>query len=124
MRLLAYKRFVEQLPVVSKMHPHLVIEDTFHRMSPREYLFEASADYFDAVSFVWIDSDESYVKARLEHMAKEGLVESVGGAMRQRRRAAAAFEAPPDGTSVFTCVRADNAEADALLALARASITK
>ena len=103
------------------MYPDLIIDDAFHREEAREYFFSEAKKYFNRVVFVWIDSAEPDVAVRMQHMKEVGMIESVEGALLKRQRTAAKFQPLHPGVPVFTCVKGDDAEADALWQLIKSN---
>lgn len=79
-----YRRAAEKFPMLAKMHEGVVIDHAFHRKLPREYLFEEARKHFGEVAFVWIQSEEGYVRRRLELLERMGMIRSVADALRGR----------------------------------------
>ena len=121
-RLSLYKRVLEDMPKLSKMHPNIVLEDPFTRAKPRDAFFNAARKHFDRVVFVWIDSDEPNVTKRLELMRRKGLIQSIQTALERRKMVAAGLERLDPSTRVFKCMLADDVETKALWTLINSEI--
>ncbi len=91
-RLRIYRQCAQDLPLLSKMYQHVVVERTFHRKKPREFLLAEAKKSFDIVIFVWVDADETLVRGRLEAMQQARLIESVEKALAEREEAKKEFE--------------------------------
>ena len=115
-RLFLYKNVLADFSKISKMHPDMIIEDSFHRTAAREYFLTEARKYFKPVVFIWIDSDEAHVAERIRHMVTTGAIGSYEEGVRRRKSAAKHFT--QDHTMrVFKCVKGDEAELDALWSL-------
>ena len=117
LRLFLYERIIEDFPRLSKMHPDTIVNDEFHRETPREYFLAEARKYFGTVVFIWIDSDEIHVRGRLRDMVEIGMLPDFGRALKGWRRATRTFDPPKPDTRVFRCANADDVEAEALWAL-------
>lgn len=122
LRRFLFSRIIEDFPKLAKMYPDMIIHDAFHRAKPRTYFFAEAKKYFDPVVFIWIDSDEAHVEARVRHMQEIGLVGRFETAVQRRKKAVLAFEQLGPDTPVFKCVQADDAEVEALWALIQESV--
>lgn len=89
-----YKNVFKDFPLLSKMYPDVVVDDTFHREAPREYFLSEARKYYNPVVFVWIDSDDASVRVRLKHLWKRRRIRSVEQALHKRDRAAAKLQLP------------------------------
>ena len=116
-RLWIYQRVLQELPMLSKLHPDTIVDAVFQRRQPRKYFLEEAKKYFKPVVFVWIDSDESHVEERLRWMKARRIIPTVEDGIRRRQAAANLFDGLDPGERVFKCVRGDAAEADALWTL-------
>lgn len=93
-RLRIYKNIFKDFPLLSKMYPDVIVDDVFHRKSPREYFLSEARKYYESVVFVWIDSDDESVKIRLTRMEKAGKVPSFAEAMHRREWAQSTLQLP------------------------------
>jgi predicted kinase len=107
-RMRIYRQALQDFPRLSKMHPDVIIERTFHRKGPREYFFTEARNYFDPVIFVWVTSDGAYVQKRLSKMSRKRLVASVDTASRERETAEREFQ--PFETEPVTFFNEGNAD--------------
>ena len=100
-RVKVYENVCKDFPLLSKMYPDVVVDDTFHRDIPREYFLSEARKYYTPVVFVWIESDEASVRVRLERIRQAGKIESVDGALRRREKAHAKQQPFPPATPIF-----------------------
>ncbi|MDB5238659.1 MAG: hypothetical protein JWM46_929 [Candidatus Kaiserbacteria bacterium] len=83
-RLRVYDKVLEDLPFASKMHPNILIHDTFHRQMPREYFLEKAKEICSPVVFIWIEAGEEYVITNMNYLHKRGVIKDVDAALRYR----------------------------------------
>jgi len=119
MRLFVYKKILEDLPLLSKMYTGVVLDDSFHRAKPREYLFREAGKHFDPIRFVWIDSDEEHIADRLEMMRLMGKIKSVRWALQNRARQEGEFEPPSPPPLTFHHALSNDKAAARLVELIR-----
>jgi len=60
-----YERIASEFPRLTKMYPHVLVTDTFHKAAPRNFLLGEARKYFDNTAFVWIHSDEQSTARRM-----------------------------------------------------------
>lgn len=87
-----YGKALEDFSRLAKLHSHVVIERTFHRNGPREFLLDGAKRYFHPVLFFWVDSDETSARARIERMPKKGLVVNLEDGLAEREAVQKEFE--------------------------------
>ena len=83
------------------MHANAIVDDSFHRETPREYFLSGARKYYKEVIFVWVESDEASVGERLEHMQKLGMIRSVAEATQRRRSAIETLQLPASSVLRF-----------------------
>jgi hypothetical protein len=91
-RLLVYKKAAADLPMMSKLYENVIVSDSLHRKTPREYFFKEAKKYFDRIAIVWIEvSDEQARRVITEQYGKN---ETLGPlqVMRRRTRMQRVFE--------------------------------
>lgn len=91
-----YGKVMEDLPMLSKMHEVVIVDDAFHREGPRER-FLAAAKKLDRTIFVWIDSPDQTIADRVPFLQKSGVVKDEADAMKKlvARREQMQFFMPP-----------------------------
>lgn len=98
-----YARVIEELPLLTKMHPNIIVDDSFHRAAPREFFFSNVKTRFKDMLFVWIDSDDQWVEERFASMLEQKMIQSIEGAQRRRARAQKRFQQFEHQPLTFFC---------------------
>ncbi len=91
-RMHLYRKVLNGLPLLSKMHSDVILDDGFHREGPRDFFFKEAARYFNPVVVVWISSDEEHTLARMRYMEERGMIRGVDRALARRERMKQHFE--------------------------------
>jgi hypothetical protein len=91
-----YGKIAADLPLLTKMHDTVIVDDPFHREGPRER-FLAAAKQTDKTIFVWIDSPDEFLKSRLPYLVRVHAAQSEEDARARlaERRAQMQFFMPP-----------------------------
>lgn len=87
-----YKRVLADLPLLSKMHSGIVVDDEFNRAGPRNQFFSEVKKYIHTVAFVWIDCDDEYVENNLRIMTLRKRIPSIQQGLRKRALEQKEFE--------------------------------
>lgn len=85
-RMALFTRIAGDVPMLSKLHEKVIMERSFHRKAPREFLIEKARSYFDPVVFVWVRTDEETADAFIREMFAKGMIESIEGAHAERKK--------------------------------------
>jgi len=88
-----YKKVAEKFSTMSKLYDDVVVQHTFHRDVPREYLLAEARRYFDDVVFVWVDVDDESLQKRFALMRKKKVVCCVKHARMARAKTLEDFQA-------------------------------
>lgn len=119
-----YQRVLADFPLVSKMHSDVVVSDSFHRATPREFFLKEAENYFCPVVFVWVESPEEYTRPRLERMHKLGMMMTVEKEMQRRaviKSELEPFSSPP---LIFDHEETNDAAAKRLWNFIQCSVSK
>jgi hypothetical protein len=101
-RLELLRRVLGEFKLLSKMHPDVVLDGSFHRKELREFFLREAGNYFDRVEFVWVESSDESAAARAPQMVGKDMITTTEEAMRRRDRAKRNFE--PFATPLPTVV--------------------
>lgn len=113
-RLILYKRAIRDLPMLAKMHDHVVVDSGFLRKESRNYLLAETKPLFTHVVLVWIDSPDEWATRRFEQMRATGILGSIGEAEKRRAAGKEIFQELPPGTAHFVHTTSDKADIEAL----------
>ncbi len=71
-RIRTFNRVVEDFPKLATQHKYIVVDETLHKKSLREILFEGAKKYAGGYIVVWVKADESVIRERLTKDKREG----------------------------------------------------
>jgi gluconate kinase len=71
-RIKVFNKVVEDFSHLSKSHKNIIVDETLHKKSLRQILFDGAKKYFGDYLIVWVKVDEGIIKERLENDKREG----------------------------------------------------
>ena len=70
-RIKVFETTLKRLRELAKEHLHAIIEETFHKKAIREPFFEEARKIFGGIILTLVETDEKFVKERLERRTEE-----------------------------------------------------
>lgn len=67
-----FNRVVQDFKKLSKKYENIIVDETLHKKSLRQILFNGAEKYFEKYIVVWIKADEMIIKDRLSKKQREG----------------------------------------------------
>ncbi len=80
-RQLVFARTLAQLRDLAPHHPHVIVEETFHRRAVREPFFHSASNILDGILLIEISVEEHVAIAHLARRARSGEAHMAGRAM-------------------------------------------
>jgi len=77
-RIEVFESTLKRLRELSKKHRHAIVEETFHKKAIREPFFEEARKIFGGIILTFVETDEKFVKERLEKRTEEGHIFGYG----------------------------------------------
>lgn len=71
-RMKLFRQVVGDFEQLSKVHEHLVVDETLHKKELREYLFEGAQKHFGGYLIIWVKASEEVILERLGSKVREG----------------------------------------------------
>lgn len=71
-RVKTFNRVVEDFAKLAKEHKHIIVDETLHKKSLRQILFNGAEKYFEKYIIVWVKCNEITIKDRLANNLREG----------------------------------------------------
>jgi gluconate kinase len=71
-RIKTFNRVVEDFAKLSKEHKNIIVDETLHKKSLRQILFDGAEKYFGKYIIAWIKAGETIIKDRLTKNQREG----------------------------------------------------
>lgn len=118
-RMHLYARAFAELRPLSKMYNTVLLEDSFHRKGPRDWLLAETKKIFSPVVFIWIESQESDARLIIERMVKRKALKNTEAGMAGRRHVQKELELPEPDVPRFQYAGTSEEELEKLLALAQ-----
>ncbi len=70
-RIEVFESTLKRLRELTKKHRHAIVEETFHKKAIREPFFEEARKIFGGIILTFVETDEKFVKERLERRTEE-----------------------------------------------------
>jgi hypothetical protein len=121
-RLTIYRTALREFPLLSKMYPNAVVDESFHREIPRKYFLLEARKYYSPVIFVWVDCDPQWAVKHIEDMHERGVTASVQNTLRWREKAQALLQEPAGSAPRFFSTVIDDAQVEDLWRLVQRSV--
>ena len=71
-RMKLYRKVVSDFSELSKIHQHLVVDETLHKQELRHFLFAGAKKYFTSYIVVWVKASEEIILDRLTRQVRKG----------------------------------------------------
>jgi len=65
LRLRMFQHVARNFAHVSETFRNVIVDEPFHRIVPREFLFAEGARYFKRVAVVWVEETEAHIEERI-----------------------------------------------------------
>jgi gluconate kinase len=94
-RIRLFNRTVEEMAKLAETNDYIVVDETLHKKAMRQILFDGAMKYFGAYMIIWIKTDESIIKERLEAKVREGhIIKDAFGMYLSLKKEFEDFESP------------------------------
>ena len=70
-RIQVFNSTLQGLRKLAKKHNHAIVEETFHKKTIRKPFFEEAGKIFGGITLTFVETDEKFIKERLELRAKK-----------------------------------------------------
>ena len=64
-RMKTFNRVVEDFARLAQEHKHIIVDETLHKQSLRQILFDGAKKYFGKYIIVWVKTNEAIIRDRL-----------------------------------------------------------
>jgi gluconate kinase len=71
-RMKVFERVILDLKSIYVLHKNIIVDETLHKKSLRNFLFEGVKEYCDQILLVWVKAGENVIKERLHRDKREG----------------------------------------------------
>lgn len=71
-RMQLFNKVVSDFEALSRLHRHMVVDETLHKKQLREYLFKGAEKYFGGYLIIWVKASEEVIIDRLTSKVREG----------------------------------------------------
>lgn len=71
-RMKLFRKVVSDFAELSKIHRHMVVDETLHKKQLREYLFKGAQEHFGGYLIIWVKASEEVILQRLTSQVREG----------------------------------------------------
>jgi predicted kinase len=92
-----YENALKEIAALAHTHQNIVVSDSFHRRTPREFFFQGVKKYFDNAVFVWVDATVPSVAGLVENKIQNSEIKSDVEAEQRLVRVSSELEPPESG---------------------------